>query len=302
LTIESIKQNALAAIAQDEAVKRAVKFDPLGLAPKDAGGKPTKPRAGGGAARESESVRGDRMAKEVMDAWRTEDIAGVEHTIQVFAQQEARKEAEAQASAIADATWAELEMLWGAEEKAAARRKPIDDIAELTQALGGLADIAPEVGAAFAEIGAVFAKTGEAGGTMGDAVVASIGPMGKLAAGFIKNEKDKALIRGLVEVAESIASFASGNIPGGVGHAASAAAFFAAAGKGGAGGARGIGSQGGSGPRGSDAAANDNGAAAPATVVYNISAGVMDGQSVQRSIVRAEGSARGTGWESRRGW
>jgi hypothetical protein len=137
---------------------------------------------------------------------------------------------------------------------------------------------------------------------MGDAVVASIGPMGKLAAGFIKGEKDKALIRGLFEVAESIAAFASFNYVSGAGHAAAAAAFFVAAGKGSAGGARGIGAQGGGGPRGG-AAANDNAAGSePKTVVYNISAGVMDGQSVQRAIVRAEGSARGTGWEARRGW
>jgi len=50
------------------------------------------------------------------------------------------------------------------------------------------------------------------------------------------------------------------------------------------------------------AANDDRAGSGPSTVVYNISAGVMDGQSVQRAIRQSERSARGTGWSHRGGW
>ncbi len=262
-----------------------------------------KPKGGGGgASRESESARADRMAKEVMDAWRTEDIAEVERTIQIFAQKEARKEAEAQASAMADATWAELEHIWAAEEKSAARRKPIDDIAELSSVLAGLRDLIPEIVVPFETLAGTFAKVGEAGGTITEAIGSSVGPTLRAFGAVAKTKREGYFLDGLGETAEAIKAFATPGMQwSGVGHAAAAAAFFYAAGTGGksAGGARGGGSSMAS--RGGAAAANDNDES-PKTVVYNISAGVMDGQSVQRAIVRAESSARGTGWEARRGW
>lgn len=49
-------------------------------------------------------------------------------------------------------------------------------------------------------------------------------------------EAELAIMKSLIEGAESIASFASGDIAGGIGHAASSVAFAAAAGKGGGGG------------------------------------------------------------------
>ena len=54
---------------------------------------------------------------------------------------------------------------------------------------------------------------------------------GSAASAFVKQTKHKALIQGGFEAASSIASFATGNIVGGAGHAASAALFFALAGK-----------------------------------------------------------------------
>tara|TARA_R110001599_G_scaffold19038_3_gene73473 strand:- start:5679 stop:8063 length:2385 start_codon:yes stop_codon:yes gene_type:complete len=54
---------------------------------------------------------------------------------------------------------------------------------------------------------------------------------GSAASAFVKQTKHKALIQGGFEAASSIASFATGNVIGGAGHAASAALFFALAGK-----------------------------------------------------------------------
>ena len=58
---------------------------------------------------------------------------------------------------------------------------------------------------------------------------------GVAAAAFVKNTKNKAIVQGSFEAASSIAAFATGNIPAGVGHAAAASMFFALAGKGGSG-------------------------------------------------------------------
>ena len=58
---------------------------------------------------------------------------------------------------------------------------------------------------------------------------------GIAAAAFVKNTKNKAIVQGSFEAASSIAAFATGNIPAGVGHAAAASMFFALAGKGGSG-------------------------------------------------------------------
>jgi hypothetical protein len=55
---------------------------------------------------------------------------------------------------------------------------------------------------------------------------------GVATAAFVKNTKNKALVQGGFEAASSIAAFATGNIAGGVGHAAAASMFFALAGKG----------------------------------------------------------------------
>ena len=58
---------------------------------------------------------------------------------------------------------------------------------------------------------------------------------GVATAAFVKNTKNKALVQGGFEAASSIAAFATGNIAGGVGHAAAASMFFALAGKSGGG-------------------------------------------------------------------
>jgi hypothetical protein len=67
---------------------------------------------------------------------------------------------------------------------------------------------------------------------------AMISAGGTAAAAFVKQTKTKALIQGAFESASSISAFATGNIVGGVGHAAAAAAFFALAGQGSGGGGK----------------------------------------------------------------
>ncbi len=69
---------------------------------------------------------------------------------------------------------------------------------------------------------------------LGDAISGTIGVIGQQVAQAISDRRAQALVEGGFETAASIASFASGNVPAGIGHAAAAASFFALAGKGGA--------------------------------------------------------------------
>lgn len=62
---------------------------------------------------------------------------------------------------------------------------------------------------------------------------AAIAAIGQVAEGSIRSDRAMAVVKGGIATAQSIAAFASGNIPSGISFAAAAAAFFAVGGKGG---------------------------------------------------------------------
>lgn len=97
----------------------------------------------------------------------------------------------------------------------------------LSGRLGGLAQSVDET----AGIWANYERGQE---SLGDAVSGTLGSIGSAVAGAISDKKAQAAVEGGFESAASIASFASGNIPAGIGHAAAAAAFFGVAAGGGA--------------------------------------------------------------------
>jgi len=89
-----------------------------------------------------------------------------------------------------------------------------------------------------------FTKAGRsAGDAWKKAAPGMVAASAKVAAGFIDDQRIQAIVMAAIETAHSIASFASGNIKGGVMHAAAAVAFGVAAAK--AGGSAGAGAGGG---------------------------------------------------------
>lgn len=103
----------------------------------------------------------------------------------------------------------------------------------LSGRLGGLS-------AAVEESASLWANYERGQQTLGDAISGTLGIVGHAVGQAISDKQAQAGVEGAFEAAASIASFASGNIPAGLGHAAAASAFFAvAAGAGGGGGASG---------------------------------------------------------------
>lgn len=97
----------------------------------------------------------------------------------------------------------------------------------LTGRLGGLAE-------AVDQTAGIWARYERGQETVGDAVSSTLGFIGAAVAQSISDKKVQAGVEGGFEAAASIASFASGNVPAGIGHAAAAAAFFGVAAGGGA--------------------------------------------------------------------
>ena len=123
----------------------------------------------------------------------------------------------------------------------------------------------------------------------GDAAVTVAGIVGA-------SERELAAMKGAIETAESIASFASLDIAGGIGHAAAAASFFAVAGSSG-GGATGGGaakktpsakSAPRTGQNAREAKESANTSAAPANTVYNVSINSVSKLSAKEARVVAE--------------
>jgi hypothetical protein len=123
----------------------------------------------------------------------------------------------------------------------------------------------------------------------GDAAVTVAGIVGA-------SERELAAMKGAIETAESIASFASLDIAGGIGHAAAAASFFAVAGSSG-GGATGGGaakktpsakSAPRTGQNAREAKESANTAASPSNTVYNVSINSVSKLSAKEARVVAE--------------
>jgi hypothetical protein len=121
----------------------------------------------------------------------------------------------------------------------------------------------------------------------GDAAVTVAGIVGA-------SERELAAMKGAIETAESIASFASLDIAGGIGHAAAAASFFAVAGStgGGGGASKKAASSSKAAPRtgqnAREAKESANTSAAPANTVYNVSINSVSKLSAKEARVVAE--------------
>ncbi len=89
-----------------------------------------------------------------------------------------------------------------------------------------------KLGHALEAVSAGVQKIGKDWHGLGAAAPDAIAAAGAVAGAFIDNEREKAAVMALVEAAASIASFATGNIPGGIAHGAAAALYGVAAGTG----------------------------------------------------------------------
>lgn len=137
------------------------------------------------------------------------------------------------------------------------------------------------------------------------AIDGTITASGAAAAAFVDDEKTKAGILALTETAASIASFATGNVVGGIGHAASAAIYAGIAGgaiPAGGGAAAGGATTGGGGPVTGETGAAGGGGGGGVTQVFNFNKGFVVGstQEVAKGISGTLNSVNGTGYDRRK--
>ena len=135
----------------------------------------------------------------------------------------------------------------------------------------------------------------------------TISASGAAAAAFVDDEKTKAGILALTETAASIAAFATGNVPGGIGHAASAAIYAGIAGgaipsAGGTQAAAGGGATTGGGAVEGTTGQGAAGGSAAVTQVFNFNKGFIFGsqQEVAKGISGTLRSVTGTGYDKRK--
>jgi len=145
-------------------------------------------------------------------------------------------------------------------------------------------------------------------GGVGAALDSTITASGAAAAAFVDDEKSKAAILAITETAASIAAFATGNIPGGIAHAASAAIYAGVAGgaipSGGAGGATAASGEAATTGGGTVAGTTGQagGGAGGVTQVFNFNKGFIFGtqQEVAKGISGTLRSIGGTGYDKRK--
>ncbi len=131
-----------------------------------------------------------------------------------------------------------------------------------------------------------------------------ISAAGGVAASFVDGEKEKAAIMAITEAAAAAASFATGNIPGGVGHATSAALYASVAGGliGGGSSAAGApsGASGGTSSNGSGNPFSPSGGGANSPPVVNVYYGVLGTQQQQGLMLQqAIAATKGTGYSGK---
>ena len=118
-----------------------------------------------------------------------------------------------------------------------ARAKSIEGLGEAAARadapLAALSGRLAGLGSTIRETAGIWASYTRGQTALGDAIAGTIGTIGAQVAQAISDRRAQALVEGGFESAASIASFASGNIPAGIGHASAAASFFALAAQGG---------------------------------------------------------------------
>lgn len=198
------------------------------------------------AARKANSERADRksalldelsLARARTDEQRTE-IALSNRLAQIERDRRAGRIDSEEAST--SAAIARAEASRRAEEKSLEERaKGIERVGRAAQiaapAIGQLSGRLSGLAGAVDEVAKTWATFERGQVSLGDAVSGTLGILGHAIAQSISDKRTQAGVEGGFEAAASIASFAAGNVPAGIGHAAAAAAFFAvAAGAGGA--------------------------------------------------------------------
>ena len=192
-----------------------------------------------------------------------------------------------------------------AQAQAAAVQSTISAISGPVVAAAGAAN--SKIGEAISIASQGAQAVGQAWGSFAAAAPAAISAAGGVAAAFVDGERGKATVLAISETAASVASFASGNVAGGFGHAASAALYGSIAGGlvGGAGGASGSGGiassasagVGGAPPSPSavgGAGTGSGGGGAP--IVVNFNATLTTRAEVAKGVAKATRALRGTGF------
>lgn len=144
-----------------------------------------KTRGGGGGQKKGVS---DKDLEKILSDWKDEDIAGVEHTIQVMRQKEDRVIEDKTSEQTADSQWQDLNKMW-AQEDADARAQGIRDISSaIMEGIPALDQYAASLGK-ITDVWAEYAKTSQG---MGAAVATTIGGLAKVGAQQIKDERARA--------------------------------------------------------------------------------------------------------------
>jgi hypothetical protein len=255
---------------------------------------PPKPRGGGsGPAKETDRERRERELQQQKEDMQRQIRMNREFTAQVMENIDLRIKREQE----------ELRFMEEVAEKAAKFRAAKeqwarDDIAlpviDFASALtSNLVPALSEVEAAMSKVSAIFEDFRNGQKSLTEALGAGATEIAAFAAKAIGGVKAEAAVRAAYELAMGFATLATPAIS--AGHFTAAAMLGAVA----------VGLI----PTGASASGPKNGKKAPgkkgdsgpseapaSTVVYNISAGVMDGQSVNHAIRQSERSSRGTGY------
>lgn len=203
-------------------------------------------------------------------------------------------------------------------ERRRGEEKTIEDRAKWIDTLGASAARADKplamlderlasLGTTIRDTASIWSSYARGQTALGDAISGTIGVIGQQVAQAISDRRAQALVEGGFETAASIASFASGNVPAGIGHAAAAASFFALAGKGGG---KSAGSSGASAPAQSNVVQGNFGGGGrstsrgewqPTQVVHHYGQGIVYGlgQDVARTQESTRDQLRYTGHRGR---
>jgi hypothetical protein len=267
--------------------------------------KPPKPRGGSGPAKETDREKRDRELRQEKERRQQEIRMNREFTAQVLENARIRDERlEAEAKAQKEAAEARKKL---AQEQALSERmsdaKPVLDFASaltsnLVPALG-------EVQGLMDEVTNIFEKFTEGQTSMTQALGQGAMEIAAFAAKSIGGVKAEAAVRAIYEGAMGFATLATPAISAGHFTAAAMLAGVATGVIGGGGASASASASKGIGKPSSSTGASAGGGSGnggPVTNVYNLTAGVIDGQSTTRAFRRAELQSRGSGFATAGGW
>jgi hypothetical protein len=268
--------------------------------------KPPKPRGGGGGpAKETEREKRDRELRQEKERRQQEIRMNREFTAQVLENARIRDERlEAEAKAQKEAAEARRKL---AQEQALSERmsdaKPVLDFASALTS--NLVPALSEVQGLMDEVTNIFDKFTEGQTSMTQALGQGAMEIAAFAAKSIGGVKAEAAVRAIYEGAMGFATLATPAISAGHFTAAAMLAGVATGVIGGGGASASASASKGIGKPSASTGASTGGGSGnggPVTNVYNLTAGVIDGQSTTRAFRRAELQSRGSGFATAGGW